>query len=156
MPPFLISVLTNKFTYLALAIIAIVGYYNIKIIDMQVTYNLQVAKYNTLYTDHMTLDNQYKKVKNNLRSMTKTNDDNIIVIERYKADLEKAKEISNIQNDAKDKEILSLLETVRNLRELPSPDYNQSIMVKDCAVQISEGGTEYEKQKLNNISNIGK
>lgn len=158
MPPIVLMLLKNKLTYFVLAIVAIIAFYNIKIIGMESAYNTKVSEYNKLDKRYTTLKGSHNQLKIDLKSTIKTNNENIQKISQYEVDNRKLRESYNLIANSKNKEIASLIKTIKSLRELPPVKYDQNdtITVQDCKVQITDGRTEYEIEKLNAISRIGR
>lgn len=125
---------------------------------MESTYNDKVSEYNKLDKRYTDLKGKHTQVKNDLKDTVKKNDENIEKIKQIESDNLKLRKSYNLIAESKNKEIESLLKTIKSLRDLPPIKYdiNDTVVVKDCKVQISNGRTEDEIEKLKNISRIGR
>jgi len=152
------TLLMNKYTWILLIIVSIVLFYNVKIMGLNSELNTRTVQYNKLYKNYTTLSGQYDKLEIDLNQTIETNNNNIRTLNAYKIDFAKIQQVAVLQNDTCNADIEILLQTINDLKTLPKPDYSEtgSINVEECIVMITDGGDEYAKQKLIDISNIGK
>ena len=152
-----LKLLTNKFTWTGILIIAIITYYNIKIFNMDVKYNKQVEKYNTLDSKYIKLDKRYNTKVFELKESIEISKSNAAQVEILERDYSRAKNLNKKNIETKDKEIKSLLRTIYNLKNLPKPTYPpEGVLVKDCMVYITPVGENNETNKTFDITSIGK
>ncbi len=151
------TLLGNKYTWVFIIIALIVAYYNIRILSLNSNINDKTSEYNILYKTHTELNSRYDKLVIDLNQSLETNKRNIETLKTIKINFDEMLNIKNLQGTAKDNEIKILMNTIKDLKSLPNPDYANSdtIEVNECIVKITSGGGEYEKQKLIDISNIG-
>jgi len=127
----LYKAITNKYVVLvaALAIAAIIVFYKINM--LQYTINNLTSKNNEL-----TLTNS--KLVINIKEFKKTNDDNVLELSSYKDSITSLESYYDSNVESKDKQIQTLILTIKKMRQYRKVIFKDKIILKDCTIKVKE------------------
>ena len=148
MPLFLLKFLPifkSKSTWLIIAIIGILGYYNIVVWNLERTVEKQEIRISKI-------DQNYKTCTSNYNETLKVNETNQGVIETCTANIDILGESYEKIVAKKDKEILTLKTTIANMKK--PIVYPKEVIIKECKLKI-KGNEDESDSVLNSLNNIG-
>ena len=149
-------ILKSKYTYMVIIIIGVVIYYNIRITGLTISLNNKVYEYNELQSDFNDVTAKNYKIQNDLTKSILVNHQNRNILDQNSKDITSLKRNQTMVVESKDRDIKILTDTVYRLKHLPKPDYNKTVIVKDCRLHIkSIGDINDTKSTIYNINRIG-
>ncbi len=148
-----LTLLKSKYTYIVIAIVGIVAYYNVKILGMNITYNLKESEFNKLFKDFISLEGDIDEVKLDLEICLEVNSDNTDVLNTHNNDIKQLKQAHKIIIDGKNSQIIVLQKTIHRLRNLPKPVFDDAIVVEDCVIKVHKG--EQNDKIINDFIGFG-
>ena len=127
----LYKALTNKYVVLAagLAIAAIIVLYKINTLQYTI---------NNLTSKNLKLTSKNLKLVKDIKDFKKTNDQNVVELNSYSESINALENYYSSNVESKDKQIQSLILTIKKLRMSRKVVFKDKIILKDCTIKIKE------------------
>lgn len=127
----LYKALTNKYVVLAagLAIAAIIVLYKINTLQYTI---------NNLTSKNLKLTSKNLKLVKDIKDFKKTNDQNVVELNSYSESINALENYYSSNVESKDKQIQSLILTIKKLRMYRKVVFKDKIILKDCTIKIKE------------------
>ena len=127
----LYKAITNKYVVLVagLAIAAIIVFYKINTLQYTI---------NSLTSKNLKLTSTNEQLVKDIKDFKKTNDQNIVELKSYSESIKSLEDYYSSNVESKDKQIQSLILTIKKLRMHRKIVFKDKIVLKDCTIKIKE------------------